>query len=92
MKEQYLKVDDRARISLAKITKSLPSHYKAYTEGDRIILEPIVEIPEEEKWLFKPENKHLLEEFKRGLEQKSGFIKWSDIKKDFKDLDLDSDE
>ena len=35
-----------------------------------MVLEPVVEIPAEEAWLFKPENKHLLEELKKGLKQK----------------------
>ena len=68
-----LTVDSRKRISL---TKLLPvgkiSSVKAYKDDDRIILEPIVEIPAREVWLF--ENKHALEKVKRGLLQK-GTIK-----------------
>jgi hypothetical protein len=68
-----LTVDSRKRISL---TKLLPaeniSSVKAYRENDRIILEPMVEIPAREVWLY--ENKTALEKVKKGLSQK-GTIK-----------------
>jgi hypothetical protein len=64
-----LSVDSRKRISL---TKLLPtgkiSSVKAYKEDDRIILEPMVEIPAREVWLY--ENKAALEKVKKGLLQK----------------------
>ena len=43
-----------------------------YKENDRIILEPMVEIPAREVWLY--ENKVALEKVKKGLSQK-GTIK-----------------
>jgi hypothetical protein len=68
-----LTVDSRKRISL---TKLLPtgkiSSVKAYKEEDKIILEPMVEIPAREVWLF--ENKSGLEKVRKGLSQK-GTIK-----------------
>jgi hypothetical protein len=68
-----LTVDSRKRISL---TKLLPtgkiSSVKAYKENDRIILEPMVEIPAREAWLFK--NRVAREKVKKGLSQK-GTIK-----------------
>ena len=64
-----LTVDSRKRISL---TKLLPegriSSVRAYKENDRIILEPMVEIPAREVWLY--ENKDALEKVKKGLSQK----------------------
>jgi hypothetical protein len=64
-----LTVDSKNRISL---TKLLPtgkiSSVKAYKEDDRIILEPMVEIPAREVWLY--ENKAALEKVKKGLSQK----------------------
>ena len=64
-----LTIDSRKRISL---TKLLPagkiSSVKAYKEEDRIILEPMVEIPAREVWLY--ENKAALEKVKKGLLQK----------------------
>jgi len=68
-----LTVDSKKRISL---TKLLPagriSSVTAYKEDDKIILEPMVEIPAREAWLY--ENKTALEKVKRGLSQK-GTIK-----------------
>ncbi|MEW6417998.1 MAG: hypothetical protein AB1480_07740 [Nitrospirota bacterium] len=68
-----LTVDSRKRISL---TKLLPagkiSSVKAYKEDNRIILEPMVEIPAREVWLY--ENKAAIEKVKKGLSQK-GTIK-----------------
>lgn len=72
MKKVSVKVDSRNRISLTKVCKNLASSFYAYEEeSGRIILEPIVEIPAHEAWLFKPENKELLEKLKRGLKQKT---------------------
>jgi len=68
-----LTVDSRKRISL---TKLLPggkiSSVRAYKENERIILEPMVEIPAREAWLN--ENRASLEKVKKGLSQK-GSIK-----------------
>ena len=68
-----LTVDSRKRISL---TKLLPegkiSSVRAYKEEERIILEPMVEIPAREVWLY--ENKAALKKVKTGLSQK-GTIK-----------------
>jgi hypothetical protein len=64
-----LSVDSKKRISL---TKLLPlgkiSSVMAYKEDDKIILEPMVEIPAREAWLY--EDKDALEKVKRGLSQK----------------------
>ena len=45
--------------------------FKAYQDGDKIILEPIREIPETEKWLFDPKNKSIVTELKKALKQKA---------------------
>jgi len=69
METLKLTVDSRKRISL---TKLLPtgkiSSVKAYKQDDRIILEPMVEIPAREVWLY--EDKTALEKVKKGLLQK----------------------
>ena len=76
-----LAVDSRRRISL---TKLLPegkiSSVRAYREEERIILEPMVEIPAREVWLY--ENKEALRKVKTGLSQKGGikrgpFVKYT---------------
>jgi hypothetical protein len=72
MKKVSVKVDSRNRISLTKVSKKIASSFYAHEEKDgRIILEPIVEVPAREAWLFKPENKEILEKIKRGLKQKT---------------------
>jgi len=72
--EIRLPIDTRQRISLAKF---LPSHgissVKAYKEGDKIILEPMAEVPAHELWLFH--NPEALQAIQQGLkESKEGKI------------------
>jgi hypothetical protein len=79
--ELRLTLDARKRISLAKL---LPDYevcsFKAYTEGGKIILEPMAEIPAHELWLYK--NPKAYQSVQRGLDQaEKGKIK--KINKDF---------
>jgi len=64
-----LTVDSKKRISLNKL---LPPgnirSVRAYTDGVRIVLEPMMEVPIEEAWLFK--NKNSLKKVLTGLSQK----------------------
>lgn len=76
----YVKVDSRNRITLTRVSKNLSVLYKIYTKGDTIVLEPVVEVPAGEAWLFKPENKHLLDRLKKGLKQ-GGTIDLGSFKK-----------
>ncbi len=69
MKKQYVKVDSRNRICLTKILKNIPDIFRVYVKGNSVILEPIQEIPDREKWLFEPQNKGLLERLRDGLQQ-----------------------
>jgi hypothetical protein len=74
-KEQRLTLDARKRVSLAKL---LPNYevcsFKAYTEGDKIILEPMAEIPARDLWLYR--NPQALQEVREGLEQsKAGKVR-----------------
>jgi hypothetical protein len=78
----YLKVDSRNRVSLTKLSKHLSALYKARIEQNKIILEPVQEIPEKEAWLFLPENKEILARIKKSLKQEAT-IKWSSIKKKY---------
>jgi hypothetical protein len=70
-KEVFLKVDSRNRISLTKVVKDLPVIFKAYVKDGKIILEPVQQVPEEEAWLFKPENKEVLKRLKESLDQEA---------------------
>ena len=80
MKKIQLKLDSRNRVCLTKLAAQLPSQFIAYEEKGKIILEPLVEIPASEAWLFQPENRKILEEVKKGLAQK-GKIKRGSFKK-----------
>jgi hypothetical protein len=64
-----LTIDSKKRVSL---TKLLPPgnirSVQAYTEGHRIILEPMMEVPVKEAWLF--ENRDSLKKVLTGLSQK----------------------
>ena len=64
-----LTIDSKKRISLNKL---LPPgnirSVRAYTKGHRIVLEPMMEVPVEEAWLF--ENKDALKKVLTGLSQK----------------------
>ncbi len=68
-----LTLDSKNRVSL---TKLLPPgnirSVKAYTEGHRIVLEPMMEVPVEEAWLF--ENREALKRVLTGLSQ-NGSVK-----------------
>jgi hypothetical protein len=68
-----LTIDSKKRISLNKL---LPPgnirSVRAYTKGHRIVLEPMMEVPVDEAWLF--ENKDALKKVLSGLSQK-GSIK-----------------
>src|SRR5260370_33605553 len=67
--ELRLTLDARKRISLAKL---LPNYevcsFRAYIEGDKIILEPMAEIPARELWLHK--NPKALKTVQEGLKKK----------------------
>ena len=65
----YLKLDVRNRISLTKLSKNLSLIYKARIHEIKIILEPVQEIPEDEAWLFLPENKKILARIKKSLRE-----------------------
>lgn len=66
--ELRLTLDARKRISLAKLLPDYDvSSFKAYTEGDKIILEPMAEIPARDLWLYK--NPQALKEVQEGLQQ-----------------------
>jgi len=69
METVKLTVDSRKRVSLTKLLpEGKVSSVRAYRENDKIVLEPMVEIPAREVWLY--ENKSALEKVKRGLSQK----------------------
>lgn len=73
MKTINLSIDSRKRISLNKLLPDVPvSSVRAYQDGGKIILEPMVEIPAREAWLYHNEN--ALGKVKTGLTEQ-GTIK-----------------
>ncbi len=78
MKAISLSVDSRKRISLNKLLPDLPvSSVKAYVDGDKIVLEPMVEVPAREAWLYQ--NEKALNKVKTGLSEQ-GTIKRGSFK------------
>jgi hypothetical protein len=60
-----LRPDSKGRITLGKLAEGVSS-YRARREADgKIVLEPFIEIPAEERWLW--ENKEALASVRRGL-------------------------
>jgi hypothetical protein len=64
---KHIKPDAKGRIYLGQLAEGI-SGFKVEVDKDhRIILEPMVEIPAREKWLF--DNKAALKSVKQGLEE-----------------------
>lgn len=59
-----LKPDSKGRITLGKMAKGVSSFHVTRSEG-KIILEPYVEIPLREQWLYN--NKSTLEHVRAGI-------------------------
>ncbi len=78
MKTINLALDSRKRVSLNKLLPDLPvSSVKAYVDGDKIVLEPMVEVPAREAWLFH--NEKALNKVKTGLSEQ-GTVKRGSFK------------
>ena len=61
-----LRPDAKGRITLGKLADGVSS-YRARRQPDgKIVLEPFVEIPADERWLW--ENKEALESVRKGIE------------------------
>jgi hypothetical protein len=62
-----IRPDAKGRIALGKLAHGVSSFHATTDKRGRIILEPYMEIPVSEKWLF--ENKPALAAVKAGLDQ-----------------------
>jgi hypothetical protein len=60
-----LRPDSKGRITLGKLADGVSSYRARPQKDGKIVLEPFVEIPAEERWLW--ENKKALESVKRGI-------------------------
>ena len=61
-----LKPDNKGRVTLGPLAEGVSSFLVTKDKHNRIILEPYVEVPAKEKWLF--ENKIALNKVKKGLD------------------------
>jgi len=57
--------DSKGRITLSKLAEGISSFNVSKDENGRLLLEPLVEIPAREKWLY--ENSEALSSVRRGL-------------------------
>jgi len=73
-----LRPDSKGRITLGKLSEGVSGFKMTVDKQERIILEPLVEIPAREKWLFN--NPTALRQVRRGIEDAAqGKL----VKKDF---------
>jgi hypothetical protein len=87
-KAKLVRPDSKGRITLGEFAKGISSYEVTQDKNGRIILEPFVEIPAQEKWLF--ENKAVLAKVKRGIEDSaSGRIKSKGKFSQYKDEELE---
>jgi hypothetical protein len=61
----HLRPDSKGRISLGKLAEGISSYEVRVDQTGRILLEPFVEIPAREQWLFQ--NRGAIESVRRGL-------------------------
>lgn len=88
-KDKIVRPDAKGRITLGRIAEGISSYIVSVDNHNRIILEPQIEIPASEKWLF--ENAAALKKVKQGLKEsaagkvksKGSFSKYS-VEKDKK--------
>ena len=55
----------------------MPDSFHLYTKDGKIILEPVMEVPAHEAWLYEPENRKILEAIKKGIKQGGSVYKGS---------------
>lgn len=88
---QHVKVnlDSRNRIPLTRILGDCEAKtFDMYWEEDRLILIPLVEIPEREAWIYK--NKKALASLEKGIEDAgAGRVKKIDLSR-FPEMDEDA--
>lgn len=85
-KDKIVRPDAKGRITLGRVAEGVSSYIITVDNHNRIILEPQVEIPASEKWLF--ENAVALKKVKQGLiesaagkvKNKGSFAKYVDAK------------
>ncbi len=75
-----LKPDSKGRITLGKLAEGVSSYRARRQKDGKIILEPFVEIPAEERWIY--ENPDVLAALKQGIaDAKAGRLTRMSFKK-----------
>lgn len=75
-----LRPDAKGRITLGKLAEGVSSYRARRQKDGKIVLEPFVEIPAEERWLY--ENPEALEAVRQGLaDAKAGRLTRMSFKK-----------
>lgn len=69
MATSKLRVDHRRRVTLGKYLPENTSSVNVIIEGNRIILEPLTEVPAHEAWLMQNQDK--CKEIKGALQQEA---------------------
>lgn len=78
-----LRPDSKGRITLGKLAEGVSSYRARRKKDGRIVLEPFVEIPADERWLYQ--NEEALGSVKAGLEDaKAGRLTRVSFKKHVK--------
>lgn len=62
MTDVFLRPDSKGRISLGKIANNVSSYKMTIKKNGQLLLEPYVEIPLSDKWVF--EDKDLIDKLK----------------------------
>jgi hypothetical protein len=84
MTQKLVRPDSKGRITLGRLADGLSSYTITETKNHKLILEPFVEMPAREKWLY--DNKLALTKVKCGLKDaaegrltdKGSFVKYAD--------------
>ena len=66
-KVKTVRPDSKGRITLGKLTKEFSGYTLKESADGTIVLEPLVELPAREAWLFK--NKEALNSVEKGLKE-----------------------
>jgi predicted transcriptional regulator len=75
-----LRPDSKGRITLGKLADGVSSYRARRQKDGKILLEPFIEIPAEERWVY--ENPDILAAIKRGLaDSKAGRVTRMSFKK-----------
>lgn len=66
LKNKKLRPDSKGRVTLGSLAKGVTGFEVTIDDQNRIILDPLVEVPAREKWLF--DNEVALNQVKKGLQ------------------------